>query len=262
MDRFLTGGSRGAPPLPSSKRRKSEVPSDAKRKRPHSSTPLTQTYIDVGQKSFARLIECPVCKFTYTHGEEEDEAAHRRHHRRVLQGIRVRGTLASLRPLGERSDQTQLIALDATHGPDARRKVAEVVALFDAEPGAKPVPDEFRAFLCLEPVSSRVRAFVIAEPVRCAHWTVPTPDCAEEEDNVPARDGVSHDVLCGISHIWVDPDHRHSDIAAAMLDTVRRHYAAGFEVSREQLAFSSPTPNVRALAEEYMGSGCFLVYDI
>ena len=37
---------------------------------------LTQTYLDLGQRSFARVIECAECGLAYTHGEESDEAAH------------------------------------------------------------------------------------------------------------------------------------------------------------------------------------------
>ena len=36
----------------------------------------TQSYIDVGQRSFGTHVVCPTCKLLYTVGEEEDEKEH------------------------------------------------------------------------------------------------------------------------------------------------------------------------------------------
>mmetsp|Transcript_11172 Transcript_11172/g.22572 ORF Transcript_11172/g.22572 Transcript_11172/m.22572 type:complete len:133 (-) Transcript_11172:770-1168(-) len=73
---------------PARKRKAAEPPSSAPR--------TTQTYLDLGQKSFGRVVECRECGLAYTQGVEEDEDAHRKHHRRVMQGVRVRGMLADL----------------------------------------------------------------------------------------------------------------------------------------------------------------------
>ena len=127
--------------------------------------PRVQTYLDLGQRSFARIVECAVCGYAYTHGEERDEAAHRLHHRRALaaQGVKLRGALARRHVLAEREDGTTLVALHATDGADALRKLGEVKALLDAELGCTPArARQARAHaplacihMCLRPTRAR-----------------------------------------------------------------------------------------------------------
>ena len=38
--------------------------------------PLEQLYLDFGQRTFGRTVECSQCGFTYCEGEPSDEAAH------------------------------------------------------------------------------------------------------------------------------------------------------------------------------------------
>lgn len=257
---------------------KSASASAASRKRKAEDAPLQQTYIDLGQKSFARVIECPVCGLAYTHGEEADEAAHKRYHRRALQGVRVRGALATLHIIdGERPDGTRLVGLSEGDGAEARRKLVEAAALLDPEHGAKEVPEGFRAALCLEATTGRVRGLAIAEPLSRAFRVVPPPpevdggDSADgagttgnvdvSDSGVLSHDGQPCDAVCGISHVWVEPQHRRRGIARELLDAVRQRFAAGFELPREQMAFSGPTASGRRLAVAFAGTEGFLVYD-
>ena len=82
------------------------------------------------------------CGFAYCEGEPSDEAAHRAHHRKALQGMHVRGALAERRIVCERDGGGRIIALHATDGTDALRKVREAKGLLDAELGSTPdLPD-------------------------------------------------------------------------------------------------------------------------
>ena len=74
------------------------------------------------------------------------------------------------------------------------------------------------------------------------------------------HDGVFRRATCGISHIWVASAHRRRGVARALLDAARRHLASSFEVPLEELAFSQPTAQGRALAAAYVGEQQFLVY--
>ena len=67
--------------------------------------------------------------------------------------------------------------------------------------------------------------------------------------------------MCGISHIWVDARDRRQGVARALLDAVREHFAMGFDVPLDQLAFSQPTSLGRRLAVAYTGAEAFLVYE-
>lgn len=287
MDAYLhrrtSGGMARRPSVSSSTHRSRSQPAPAlgsahsRKRRSSDALPnshLAQTYIDLGQKSFARIIECAVCGFAYTHGEETDELAHSRHHRRALQGVRVRGALAALHPLGiEQSDGSHLVALSEGDGAEARRKLSEAVTLLDPEFGAKDVPQAFRAVLCLEMATGRVRAFAIAEPLDRAYRAVPQAAQAvtagseapvETEvhgDGVLTHDGESHEAMCGVSHLWVEPEHRRLGLARAMLDALRQRFAAGFVLPLDKLAFSGPTASGRRLAAAYCGTESFLVYD-
>ncbi|RLN81962.1 hypothetical protein BBJ28_00023250 [Nothophytophthora sp. Chile5] len=49
--------------------------------------PATQSYIDVGQRSFDKHVTCTTCGLLYTVGEEEDEREHQKFYRRVRRGI-------------------------------------------------------------------------------------------------------------------------------------------------------------------------------
>ena len=74
------------------------------------------------------------------------------------------------------------------------------------------------------------------------------------------HDGVFRRATCGISHIWVASAHRRRGVARALLDAARRHLASSFEVPLDELAFSQPTAQGRALAAAYVGEQQFLVY--
>lgn len=254
--RLFSSGSTPAP------RRKSVACASGSRKRKSSDIAdvlLTQTYLDLGQRSFARVIECAECGLAYTHGEEADEAAHRLHHRRMKQGVHVRGALACRKVLAELSDGGCIVALHANDGPDALRKLDEIKALLDAELCSTPtLPEGLRAFIYLEARTGRLLGCAITEPLTRAFGAVPPDDAADE--GIITHDGVARTALCGISHIWTDRRCRRKGIARALLDCIREHFAMGFQLPIDQLAFSQPTAAGRRLAAAYTGTESFSIY--
>ena len=58
-------------------RRPKPPPAESKKR------PLEQLYLDYGQRSFGRTLECRECGFAYCEGEPSDEAAHKAFHRYV-----------------------------------------------------------------------------------------------------------------------------------------------------------------------------------
>ena len=75
------------------------------------------------------------------------------------------------------------------------------------------------------------------------------------------HDGVPCDAMCGISHIWVEARDRRQGVARSLLTAVREHFAMGFDVPIDQLAFSQPTAYGRRLAVAFTGTERFLVYE-
>ena len=222
-------------------------------------TPQVQTYLDLGQRSFARIIECPECGFAYTHGEEHDEAAHRTHHRAwAKQGVWVRGALAKLHTVAQCDDDAMscIVLLRLTDGPEAVRKLNEVKQLLDAELGCTPnLPEGAQAYLCIDRTSGRLRGCALAEPLERAYSAVPPSDAStlrdghrDDDDGVMLHDGIVRDALCGISYIWTEPHFRRHGVARALLDSARQHFAAGIHIPRDMLAFSQPTASGWRLA--------------
>ena len=257
-----------------------------------------QTYLDLGQRSFGRMTECRECGFMYTEGEPTDEAAHRKHHRKSHQGIRIRGALATLRVVSNRDDGRNIILLLPSDGAEAVRKLHEVRAALELSLGgcssslrassqsddaaaaaAPPLPPCQKAFLCIESQTGRLCGAALAEAVSSAYRAVPPEpnvedgEEAEEEGSadptdffrgrasVLRHDSVACEAMCGISHIWVDGRDRRCGVARALLDEVRRHYVTGFDVPRDKLAFSQPTALGRRLAASYSTTERFLVYE-
>ncbi|ESN91951.1 hypothetical protein HELRODRAFT_181874 [Helobdella robusta] len=71
---------------------------------------------------------------------------------------------------------------------------------------------------------------------------------------------ISEPVRCGISRIWVSKSDRRKGVATRLLNSVRGHFSLGNPLTKQQIAFSHPTPDGICLATAYTGSPHFLVY--
>ena len=183
--------------------------------------PAEQLYLDFGQRSFGQRQECKTCGLLYTQGQPEDEEMHRRHHRRVVQGISMHPSAADwvVRELPEGGRALLILPSDSA---DRLRKLAEVTALMAAELGGEPsLPRDGRAFLLADSKENRYRLLgcAIAEPLQRAFRAQPQE--AASGSGVLRHDGIEQPALCGVSHIWVSAAHRRQGVARQLLDTVR-----------------------------------------
>ncbi|NXR99721.1 ESCO1 acetyltransferase, partial [Oxylabes madagascariensis] len=67
--------------------------------------------------------------------------------------------------------------------------------------------------------------------------------------------------ICGISRIWVFSMMRRKKIASRMIECLRSNFIYGSYLSKEEIAFSDPTPDGKLFATQYCGTGQFLVYN-
>lgn len=67
--------------------------------------------------------------------------------------------------------------------------------------------------------------------------------------------------VCGVSRIWVFSMMRRKKIASRMLECLRNHFIYGSHLSKDEIAFSDPTPDGKLFASHYCGTGQFLVYN-
>ncbi|KAJ6662131.1 hypothetical protein lerEdw1_012596 [Lerista edwardsae] len=67
--------------------------------------------------------------------------------------------------------------------------------------------------------------------------------------------------ICGISRIWVFSMMRRKKIASRMLECLRSNFIYGSYLSKEEIAFSDPTPDGKLFATQYFGTSQFLVYN-
>ncbi len=124
------------------------------------------------------------------------------------------------------------------------------------EPGTKHV--RVHAFLLVAP-TGRVDGALFAEAITCAHRVLP---CAAGD---PDSEIVRHEravvpAAAGVRAIWVAPAARRRGAGSALLDAVRARLHHGCVLRRDQLAFSQPTQEGRALAARYCATDAFLVY--
>ena len=183
--------------------------------------PAEQLYLDFGQRSFGQRQECKTCGLLYTLGQPEDEEMHRRHHRRVVQGISMHPSAAD-RVVRQLPDGGRTLLILPSDPADRLRKLAEVTALMAAELGGEPsLPRDGRAFLLADSSARRYRLLgcAIAEPLQRAFRALPQDDASGS--GVLRHGGIPQPALCGVSHIWVCAAHRRRGVARQLLDAVR-----------------------------------------
>ena len=67
-------------------------------------------------------------------------------------------------------------------------------------------------------------------------------------------------IKCGVSRIWVAKTQRRRGIATAMLECLRRNFLFGYYLQINDVAFSSPSEDGKALASKFFGGPQYLVY--
>ena len=104
--------------------------------------------------------------------------------------------------------------------------------------------------------------YLLAEAIESGNRVIPTSSSTGKADV-----GMSFSCLltpcpatCGISRVWVATSARRRGIATAMLDGLCQVFVPGRVLSSDELAFSDPTDDGRALALRYTRREDFMVY--
>ncbi|KAM4529867.1 N-acetyltransferase ESCO2 isoform 2-T2 [Fundulus diaphanus] len=228
-----------------------------------------QLIIDAGQKQFGATT-CSSCGMVYSADNPEDNFQHTQFHQRFLDSIKYVGWKKE-RVVAEFWDGKIILVL-----PDdpkyAVKKAEEVRRIADNELGFQQVtlsrPAQSKTFLFIN-TDRLVVGCLVAEPIRQAYRVLEQPDHNKDmtKDDFMERhrawccSTVPEPALCGISRIWVFSLARRQGIATRMLDTVRSTFVYGSYLTKEEIAFSDPTPDGKMFATKYCNTPTFLIYN-
>uniref|UniRef100_A0A3Q3JVN8 N-acetyltransferase domain-containing protein n=1 Tax=Monopterus albus TaxID=43700 RepID=A0A3Q3JVN8_MONAL len=229
----------------------------------------TQTIIDVGQKHFG-AVACSVCGMLYSAANPEDESQHLLFHNQFVSAVKYVGWKKE-RILGEFPDGKIILVL-----PDdpkyALKKVEEIREMVDYDLGFQQVetkcPSQTKTFLFISN-DKKVAGCLIAEHIQEGYRVIeePVPEGSEGEKVMFERQRAwccsttPEPAICGISRIWVVSMMRRQGIASRMLECLRNNFIYGSYLSKDEIAFSDPTPDGKLFAAHYFGTSQFLVYN-
>ncbi|XP_041716531.1 N-acetyltransferase ESCO2 [Coregonus clupeaformis] len=228
-----------------------------------------QLIIDAGQKQFGATV-CGSCGMIYSADSLEDNFQHTQFHQRFLDSIKFVGWKKE-RVVAEFWDGKIILVL-----PDdpkyAVKKAEDVRRLADNELGFQQVslscPSQAKTYLYVN--SDRmVVGCLIAEHIRQGFRVLEQP---EQTKDMTRGDFMEHHrawccsttpekAICGVSRIWVFSLARRKGIATRMLDTVRNSFMYGGHLTKEEIAFSDPTPDGKLFATKYCEKPAFMVYN-
>uniref|UniRef100_H3ARD2 Establishment of sister chromatid cohesion N-acetyltransferase 1 n=1 Tax=Latimeria chalumnae TaxID=7897 RepID=H3ARD2_LATCH len=229
-----------------------------------------QLIIDAGQKRFG-AISCNVCGMLYTASSPEDEAQHLLFHNQFTSAVKYVGWKKE-RLLGEYPDGKIIMVL-----PDdpkyALKKVEEIRELVDYDLGFQQA-----AISCLSRPKTllfisndkKVVGCLIAEHIQWGYRVIEdkaSEGSSETEKIMLERQRAwccstsPEPAICGISRIWVFRMMRRNGIASRMIDCLRNNFVFGSYLSKEEIAFSDPTPDGKLFATQYCGTSQFMVYN-
>lgn len=228
-----------------------------------------QLVIDAGQKQFG-AITCSFCGMVYSVDSPEDDFQHTHFHQKLLDSIKFVGWKKE-RVVAEFWDGKIILVL-----PDdpkyAIRKAEEMRKLADNELGfqqaALSCPQHAKTYLFVNG-DKMIVGCLIAEHIRQAFRVLAQP---EEPKDMRREDFMEHHrawccsttpetAVCGVSRVWVFGQARRQGVATRMLDTVRNTFTYGSPLTKEDIAFSDPTPDGRLFATQYCNTPTFLVYN-
>ncbi|XP_041814637.1 N-acetyltransferase ESCO2 [Chelmon rostratus] len=228
-----------------------------------------QLVIDAGQKQFGAMT-CSSCGMIYSADNPEDNFQHSQFHQRFLDSIRFVGWKKE-RVVAEFWDGKILLVM-----PDdpkyAIKKAEDVRRVADSELGFQQVtlsrPSQAKTYLFIS-TERLVVGCLVAEPIRQAYRVLEQPDRFKdmtkddfmEQHRAWCCSTVPERALCGISRVWVFSLARRQSIATRLLDTVRNTFMYGSHLTKEEIAFSDPTPDGKLFATKYCSTPTFLVYN-
>ncbi|KAM8882161.1 uncharacterized protein ACB058_002090 isoform 3-T3 [Synchiropus picturatus] len=229
----------------------------------------SQTIIDAGQKHFG-AVACNVCGMLYSAANPEDESQHLLFHNQFISAVKYIGWKKE-RILNEFPDGKIILVL-----PDdpkyAIKKVEEIREMVDNDLGFQQVetkcPSKTKTFLFITN-DKKVAGCLIAEHIQEGYRVIedPAPEGSEREKVMFERQRAwccstkPEPAICGISRIWVVSMMRRKGIASRLLECLRNNFIYGSYLSKDEIAFSDPTPDGKLFATQYFGTSQFLVYN-
>ncbi|XP_019735441.1 vacuolar protein sorting-associated protein 41 homolog isoform X2 [Hippocampus comes] len=229
----------------------------------------SQTSDDAGQKHFG-AVACSVCGMLYSAANPEDESQHLLFHNQFISAVKYVGWKKE-RILGEFPDGKIILVL-----PDdpkyALKKVEEIREMVDNDLGFQQVgtksPALTKTFLFITN-DKKVAGCLIAEHINEGYRVIeePEPEGSEGEKVMFERQRAwccsttAEPALCGISRIWVVSMMRRQAIASRLVECLRNNFIYGSYLSKDEIAFSDPTPDGKLFATHYFGTSQFLVYN-
>ncbi|XP_029446968.1 LOW QUALITY PROTEIN: N-acetyltransferase ESCO1 [Rhinatrema bivittatum] len=229
-----------------------------------------QLIIDAGQKRFG-AISCSVCGMLYTASNPEDETQHLFFHNQFISAVKYVGWKKE-RIVAEYPDGKMIMVF-----PDdpkyALKKVEEIREMVDNDLGFQQVPLKLHSrtkTLLFISNDKKVAGCLIAEHIQWGYRVIdekiPDGD-SEKEKAISERQKAwccstsPEPAICGISRIWVFGMMRRKKIASRMLECLRNNFIYGSYLSKDEIAFSDPTPDGKLFATQYCGTSRFLVYN-
>ncbi|XP_007523724.2 N-acetyltransferase ESCO1 isoform X3 [Erinaceus europaeus] len=229
-----------------------------------------QLIIDAGQKRFG-AVSCNVCGMLYTASNPEDETQHLLFHNQFISAVRYVGWKKE-RILAEYPDGRIIMVLpeDPKY---ALKKVDEIREMVDNDLGFQQAPlmcySRTKTLLFISN-DKKVVGCLIAEHIQWGYRVIEekVPVIRSEEEKVRFErqkawccSTLPEPAICGISRIWVFSMMRRKKIASRMIECLRSNFIYGSYLSKEEIAFSDPTPDGKLFATQYCGTGQFLVYN-
>lgn len=237
------------------------LPQKSTRRKMDVSTRLTaaaagsnQYQIDAGQKAYGAR-QCQQCGLVYTVHEPEEEQLHREYHDAV-HVLRFKGWI-----------DEDIVVVNPDWGADGRiirineqapaarlQRLTELVRVVDKELGFSSyiMPKTFVAYFAVR--KQQIVGLCLVQPLKEANRFI-------QVDGIDYFSEETFEASCGISRIWVSPLHRRRKIATHLLQAAQFHTILGSEISRDRIAFSTPTDDGRALARYFTQNNNFLAYD-
>ncbi|NWV03133.1 ESCO1 acetyltransferase, partial [Ptilonorhynchus violaceus] len=229
-----------------------------------------QLNTDGGQKRFG-AISCNICGMLYTVSNPEDETQHLLFHNQFISAVKYVGWKKE-RILAEYPDGKIIMVL-----PDdpkyALKKVEEIREMVDNDLGFQQAPlmcySRTKTLLFISN-DKKVIGCLIAEHIQWGYRVIEekVPEVSSENEKVIFERQKAwccstspEPAICGISRIWVFSMMRRKKIASRMIECLRSNFIYGSYLSKEEIAFSDPTPDGKLFATQYCGTGQFLVYN-
>uniref|UniRef100_A0A8C4NAC6 N-acetyltransferase ESCO2 n=1 Tax=Eptatretus burgeri TaxID=7764 RepID=A0A8C4NAC6_EPTBU len=235
----------------------------------------SQLIIDAGQKRFGAVM-CGTCGMVYTAASPEDEAQHLLYHQHFVGAVKFGGWKKE-RVVGSYPDGKIVLVLPGDP-KYTLKKVEEVREFVDNDLGFQKAvhcsTSHTKTFLFVTN-DKKVSGCLIAEHINKGYRVLSeSPVLSPEKQSQTSAAELQIErqrawccatepepAVCGISRIWVFSLLRRNGIATRLMDCLRRNFTYGTYLTKEEVAFSDPTPDGKLFATKYCNTPNFLVYN-